>query len=291
MPSTPRALIVLGGGIAGAHGDLRPPVYQLPVDVLLQAEVQQGDLLFHFPLGRYHVPLFGGGGLHRPPHPVGFQGFQVHRGRVVGDDAVHHALLPDDLRQGAGVDAGQAHHALFLKKGVKAAFGTEVGRSLAPLLYDISFGTDHVALKVGGNDAVIANEREGVANDLPPIAAVCQRLQITGHAGGEHHLRHHRAVGAKALALERLAVFQHKVCPFPHAFPSFLRSLRESPSRVFLTIYHTRKPPFSQAEFYILPFHQKSPSPLRDFLHPALSPGEELTNAPPWSKITPIRRN
>ena len=75
---------------------------------------------------------------------VGQPGQIFHGGGVVGDDAVHHAGLPDDFRQRARIDAGKANDALFFKKGVKAALGTEVGGSLAPLLDNIGTGTDGI---------------------------------------------------------------------------------------------------------------------------------------------------
>ena len=89
------------------------------------------------------------------------------------------------------------------------------------MLHNIRFRPDHIAFKISGDHAVIADKRECVGHDLPPIAAIGQRLQIASHAGGKHHFRCHLAVRAKTLALEGLSIFQHEVCRLSHACPSF----------------------------------------------------------------------
>ena len=123
--------------------------------------------------------------------------------------------------QGAGVHAGKADDAALFKKGVKAALRTEVGGSLAPVLYNIGGRTNGIAFKVGGNNAVIANKGEGLHYHLPPIAAVGQSFQIAGHSRGEHHFSGHLAFGAETLAPKDLAVFQHQISRFPHTLNPF----------------------------------------------------------------------
>ena len=68
------------------------------------------------------------------------------------------------------------------------------------MFHNICAGTDDVAFKVSGDDAVIADKRERLYNDLSIIAAVGQCLEIPRHAGGEHHLGGHLPFGAETLA-------------------------------------------------------------------------------------------
>ena len=89
------------------------------------------------------------------------------------------------------------------------------------MFHDIRAGTNDVAFKVGGNNAIIANKGEGLHDHLPPIAAICQRFQIARHASGKHHFGSHLTVGAKTFSLEDSAVFQHKIPCFPHTLNPF----------------------------------------------------------------------
>ena len=124
-------------------------------------------------------------------------------------------MLADDLRDGARVHAAQARHALLLQERVHIVLAAEVGRRVAPLAHHIAAHMA-IALKFLLDDAVIADHREGLHNDLAVIAGIGQRLDVAAHARGEHHLTDHVALRAERLPLEHRSVRQNKI-PFLHA--------------------------------------------------------------------------
>ena len=128
------------------------------------------------------------------------------------------------------------------------------------MLHYIPPGAYHAALKVSGYHAVIADERESLDHDLPPIAGIRQGLQIARHTGGEHHLGGQFAIRAEAPALEYPAVFQDQISCFPHMhhFPFRLGSS-------YSILYCTGKSAGAQEENFIFPaisdfFSEKFPS-------------------------------
>ena len=68
-----------------------------------------------------------------------------------------------------------------------------------------------LALKIGRNDAVVADERERLQHDLAAVARVRERLNIAVHAGGEHQLAHRVARCAESEARKDLAVFEYEI--------------------------------------------------------------------------------
>lgn len=74
------------------------------------------------------------------------------------------------------------------------------------------------ALKIFGDDAVIADQRKGLQNDLSRVAGVGQGFHVSAHAGGEHQLSHCGVRGAECLPLDHLAVGKDQV-PF-HTSPA-----------------------------------------------------------------------
>src|SRR3712207_8508875 len=69
--------------------------------------------------------------IRRPPRSTLFPYttlFRSQAGRVVGDDRVRHAVLADQRREGAGVDAGDADDAARLEPGVEVAGRAPVRR-------------------------------------------------------------------------------------------------------------------------------------------------------------------
>ena len=132
-------------------------------------------------------------------------------------------MLPQDAGQLPGVDAADAGHVLGLEVGVQRILAAEVGGGVTQL-------PDHIApdaapaLKVRLNDAVVADEGEGLGDDLSVVAGVGQRLQIAAHTGGEHQLTYGVAIGADAQALKDLTVGQNQVCFLHSHAPFFLKS-------------------------------------------------------------------
>ena len=87
---------------------------------------------------------------------------------------------------------------------------------MAPRFYDIARRADLPALKVGGDNPIVADKRESVNYYLSPKAGVRKCLEIPGHASGKYYLRHQFAGGPKAAALKDPAVFQYQISRFFH---------------------------------------------------------------------------
>ena len=79
------------------------------------------------------------------------------------------------------------------------------------MLHDISPGSHHIALEIGGYHAVIPDKGEGLNHYLPPIAGVGYGLKIPAHAGGKNHLRRQLSRGPEPAPLKNAAVFQHQI--------------------------------------------------------------------------------
>ena len=145
-----------------------------------------------------------GNSLHHAGDGVGLDGGQVG-GDLVADGGIHHAVLPDDPGQLPGVHAVQPRHALLFQEGIQITVRAEVGRSAAVL-------PDHIALHAAGSfkilpdDAVVADQRIGLHNDLSGIAGVRQGLDVAAHTGGEHQLTHGVGLRTEPDALKYLAV-------------------------------------------------------------------------------------
>ena len=79
------------------------------------------------------------------------------------------------------------------------------------MLYNISPGANHIALEIGGYNAVVADKGEGLNHDLSPIARVRYGLKIARHAGCENYFRCQLPRGPKPAPLKDPAVFQHQI--------------------------------------------------------------------------------
>ena len=145
-------------------------------------------------------------------------------GRVGGvkggqDGAVHHAALPDDAGQVAGVDALDADGVVLFQKAVQRLLTAPVGGGGAGFAHDVALCPDAVGLHVIVVHAVVADEGIGLGDDLAVVAGVGQGLLKAHHAGGEHHLAHGHALRAHGLSGKDHAVCQKKICV--HSFPRF----------------------------------------------------------------------
>ena len=191
-----------GGRRQDRHG--AAPLLELPDNVALGAVIQQGHPEALLPFRRIAVGLLAGNSLHHTGDGVGLDGSQVG-GDLVADGGIHHAVLPDDPGQLPGVHAVQPRHALLFQEGIQITVRAEVGRSAAVL-------PDHIALHAAGSfkilpdDAVVADQRIGLHNDLSGIAGVRQGLDVATHTGGEHQLTHGVGLRTEPDALKYLAV-------------------------------------------------------------------------------------
>ena len=120
-------------------------------------------------------------------------------GRVGGvkggqDGAVHHAALPDDAGQVAGVDALDADGIVLFQKAVQRLLTAPVGGGGAGFAHDVALCPNAVGLHIIVVHAVVADEGIGLGDDLAVVAGVGQGLLKAHHAGGEHHLAHGHAL-------------------------------------------------------------------------------------------------
>ena len=146
--------------------------------------------------------------------PVG--GFASERGDreradgVVGDDAVRHAVLADQARQAAGVDAGEAHDVVALQPDVEV-LGVAIVRRVGDEGFDDqAAGGGGDGLDVFGVGAGVADMGKGEADDLGGVRGVGQDFLIARHRGVEADFADRVAGGAEALAFENGAVGEHK---------------------------------------------------------------------------------
>ena len=217
---------VLGAGIRRQDGDGASPPLELPDDVPLGAVVQQADAEPLLPLRRVDSGLFAGDSLHHAGDGIGLDRRQVRR-NLIADHRVHNAVLPDDAGQLPGVHPPEAGDALGLQKAVQIPLAAEVGGRVAPLPHHIA--PDAAGpLEILGDDAVVADQRIRLHDDLPRVAGIRQRLDVAAHAGGEHQLPHGVLLAPEPKALKHLAVLQYQI-PFSHAFLPSRSLARKNP--------------------------------------------------------------
>ena len=101
----------------------------------------------------------------------------------------------------------------------------EVGGSIALFAHDIAAHPALAALAVFGDHAVVADEGEGLRDDLPEIARVGERLDIPRHARREDELAHDFAFGAEGIPFEHLSVFQRYIYFLIHAYLPLISSV------------------------------------------------------------------
>ncbi len=159
--------------------------------------------------------LAGDGGDEVDAVGAGFGGRSSgERGLVGGAErAGHGAEVADVAGQAAGVDAGDAGHAVALQQRVEIAAGTPVRVTPGQLADDDAATERPAALVVGVVDAVVADVGVGEGDDLTGVGRVGDDLLVAGEHGVEDHLARRHAPGrrgADGFALEDRAVGQHQ---------------------------------------------------------------------------------
>ena len=218
-----------GQRVGGNDGDIAAHAREATQDVALEAVVDGDDFILAavgIGVARGPVPF-----LLVPLHALGegdilgeIEAFEAAPGLghgeqllhvelalgIVGDDAVGHALVADQVGEFAGVDARQADDASGLQPFVEMLGGAVIGG-----LGD--GGLDHAAFDGGGGREVggfkiviigadIADVGEGEGDDLAGIGGVGEDFLIAGHGGVEADFAHGLAFGAKALAFDDGAI-------------------------------------------------------------------------------------
>ena len=194
---------------AGQHRHGAAALTELARDVALRAVVDERHAVQHVALRPEGVGFRRRHLRHGVRDAVGAQRREILR-HGVADGGVHRARLAQDARDGAGIDAGNAGDVVFFQERVERLRAAEVRGCGARFTHDIAAHTAF-ALKIGRDDAVVADEREGLQHDLAAVAGVGERLDVAVHAGGEHQLTERVAWRAEGEACKDLAVFKYEI--------------------------------------------------------------------------------
>ena len=186
---------------------------KLTLDVVLGAEIPEHDAWALFG-SWYDLDAVGGHRWHSLTDGEISKAVGDGFFRIGGEDSVHDAVLADALGEGAGVDAVEADDVLTLQVSVEAGAAAEVGWQIAWVLDDVAAQGWRLRFKIFRDDADVADEREGLENDLTVVAWVGQGFQVASHGGGEDEFGHDGAFGAERFSLENGAVFEAEVSFF-----------------------------------------------------------------------------
>ena len=129
-------------------------------------------------------------------------------GNFVADHGVHDAFLPGNPDDFPCIHAAQAGNAFGDQVVVQGVGGAEIGGRIAQVAHDIA-EQRAAAFKILFDDAVVADQREGLGDDLAVVARIGQRFQVAFHARGEHELADAVDVGADAGAFKDDAVAEN----------------------------------------------------------------------------------
>ena len=110
--------------------------------------------------------------------------------------------------QGAGVDAGDADHALLAQRVVERAPRAPARGDPGGVADDVPGHPDPRGLGVLVVHAGVADVGSGHHHDLAVVRRVGERLLVARHPGGEHRLTEGLALGAVGLPAEGPAVFE-----------------------------------------------------------------------------------
>ena len=205
-----------GGHVMRQADHLAAPLAEAADNVLLRPVVDEGHPESFLSLREKDLWLPVAHLGHRPGTGIGGDGFQIG-GRSGEDAGVHDALFPDDAGDLPGVHPADAADAPVFQKFIQFVLAAEVGGGVAQLPNHIAFGKA-LPLKIRLDHPVVADEGEGLHDDLPGVAGVGEGLQIALHPGGKHQLADAVARRADGLALKDHAVAQYKI-GFFHRLP------------------------------------------------------------------------
>ena len=136
---------------------------------------------------------------------------------IVGDDAIGHALVADQIGECACVDTGQPDDAARFEPLVEMTTRAIVGRlgygGLDDAAPDARGGGEVDRLDVVLIGADIADMREGEGDDLAGIGGIGEDLLIAGHRGIEADFAHRLAFGTESLAFDDQTVGQEPEAP------------------------------------------------------------------------------
>ena len=112
------------------------------------------------------------------------------------EGAVHGAGVAEVAGEAAGVDAGDARHAVAPEEGVEVAVAAPAAAAAGQLADDDAPAERPAALVVGRRHAVVADVGVGEGDDLPGVGGVGDDLLVARQHRVEHHLAAGHAVRA-----------------------------------------------------------------------------------------------
>jgi hypothetical protein len=141
----------------------------------------------------------------------------------MGDDAIGHAFVADQVGEFAGIDTRESNDAAGFQPFVKM-FGVPVIRRFSDGGFDHEAAHGGAGCKIGGFTVVIigadiADVREGECDDLARIGRVCEHFLVARHGGVETYLRHRLTFSAKTKALNHRAIGQNQNCCYFRLVP------------------------------------------------------------------------
>ncbi len=132
-------------------------------------------------------------------------------GGIDPNAAGHRAGVAQDPGEAAGVDPGDARHAVPAQHGVEAGLGPMVAVASCERTDDDASTERAARFEVGGVGAVVADVRRGEGDDLAGVTGVGDDLLIAAQDRVEHDLsRRDRPFGAEQLTFEDAAVGEHQ---------------------------------------------------------------------------------
>ena len=216
-----------GRGLCRQHGDVAAALSEHAQDVVLHAVVERD----HAMLRRFLLAIAG---LETPFGLRPVVGFlrrhdfrEVHARKTrerareferlhfigAGEDAaVLRALVAQDARELARVDARDRDDALRLEVIRKRLLRAEVGSEHRQVTDDQAGGMDFGGFDVLGIHADVADMRIGQRNDLAGVARIGEDLLIAGDRGVEHHFADRRTGGADRMTTKDRAVGECENC-------------------------------------------------------------------------------
>ena len=126
------------------------------------------------------------------------------------DSPAHAAGRADVARDGAGVDAADAHDAVAHERVVERLVGAPVRHDARRVAHDVPRHPDAPGLRVLVVHAGVADVRRGLQHDLTGVRGIREGLLVAGHAGGEDDLAEGRAARAVGAADVAGAVLEHE---------------------------------------------------------------------------------
>jgi len=124
------------------------------------------------------------------------------------ENAEHDPLDSQFFRERPRVHSADAGDAVFLEPIVKRFFRSRMRRRRAQLAHDVSPDFRPVGFKTRGADAVVADERVGLAEDLAVIGGIGDGFGVANHARVENDFSRDFGRGAKAFARPDASVFK-----------------------------------------------------------------------------------